>query len=94
MRCLVPVLFFSFPAMLLGWPTLGALDKVKETTKTTLAAAFVQIAGLAALGLTGNFEIMLVALMKSFTEMCLMGFRLRYCLKYRGEFADMRKREE
>ena len=94
MRCLVPVLFFSFPAMLLGWPTLGALDKVKETTKTTLAAAFVQIAGLAALGLTGNFEIMLVALMKSFTEMCLMGFRLRYCLKYRDEFADMKKREE
>ena len=94
MRCLVPVLFFSFPAMLLGWPTLGALDKVKETTKTTLAAAFVQIAGLAALGLTGNFEIMLVALMKSFTEMRLMGFRLRYCLKYRGEFADMKKRED
>lgn len=93
MRCLVPVLFFSFPAMLLGWPTLGALDKVKETTKTTLAAAFVQIAGLVVLGLTDNFEIMLVALMKSFTEMCLMGFRLRYCLKYKDEFAVGRKEE-
>ena len=86
MRCLVPVLFFSFPAMLFGWPTLGALDKVKETTKTTIGAAVVQIAGLVALGASGHFEVMLVALMKSFTEMCLMAFRLRYCFKFREEF--------
>lgn len=86
MRCLVPVLFFSFPAMLLGWPVLGAIGKVKETTKTTISAAIVQIAGLVILGVTNHFEVMLVALMKSFTEMCLMGFRLRYCIVYRNEF--------
>lgn len=86
MRCLVPVLFFSFPAMLLGWPTLGAINKVKETTRTTISAAVVQITGLVILGISGNFEIMYVALMKSFTEMCLMSFRLRYCWKFRGEF--------
>lgn len=86
MRSLVPVLFFSFPAMLLGWPTLGAINKVKETTCTTISAAVVQIVGLAVLGISGNFEIMYVALMKSFTEMCLMSFRLRYCWKFRGEF--------
>ena len=51
MRCLVPVLFFSFPAMLFGWPVLGAIGKVKENTKTTISAALVQIAGLAALDL-------------------------------------------
>lgn len=87
MRCLVPVLLFSFPAMLFGWPVLGAIDKAKETTKTTIAAAVVQIAGLIILGVTDNFTIMMVALMKSFTEMCLMSFRLRYCWKFRGEFA-------
>lgn len=86
MRCLVPVLLFSFPAMLLGWPTLGAIDKVKETTKTTLCAAAVQLIGLGMLIVTGNFEIMLVALMKSFTEMCLMGFRFRYCWRFKAEF--------
>lgn len=86
MRCLVPVLFFSFPAMLLGWPTLGAINKVKETTRTTISAAAVQITGLVILGISGNFEIIYVALMKSFTEMCLMGFRLRYCWKFRSEF--------
>lgn len=86
MRCLVPVLFFSFPAMLFGWPTLGALDKAKETTKTTISAAVVQITGLVVLGLTDNFVIIGVALMKSFTEVCLMSFRLRYVWKFRGEF--------
>ena len=86
MRCLVPVLFFSFPAMLLGWPTLGAIDRAKETTKTTIAAAGVQIVGLALIGITGNFTIMMVALVKSFTEMCLMIFRLIYCWKFRDEF--------
>ncbi len=45
-----------------------------------------QIAGLVILGVTNHFEVMLVALMKSFTEMCLMGFRLRYCIVYRNEF--------
>lgn len=86
MRCLVPVLLFSFPAMLFGWPVLGAIGKAKETTKTTISAAVVQITGLIVLGITGNFTIMMVALMKSFTEMCLMAFRLRYCWKFRGEF--------
>lgn len=86
MRFLVPVLFFSFPAMLFGWPTLGALGKVADTTKTTISAAVVQLAGLAILGLTGNFTITLVALMKSFTEVSLMCFRLRYCWKYKEEF--------
>ena len=86
MRCLVPVLFFSFPAMLFGWPVLGAIGRVKENTKTTIGAAFVQIAGLAVLGLTGNFTIMMVGLMKSFTEMCLMSFRLGYCWRFRREF--------
>lgn len=86
MRCLVPVLFFSFPVMLFGWPTLGAIGKVKENTKTTLLAAMVQLIGLGALILTDHFEITLVALLKSFTEVCLMSFRLRYCWKFRNEF--------
>lgn len=88
MRCLVPVLFFCFPAMLLGWPTLGAINKVVETTKTTLSAATVQLIGLAILMLSGKFTLIGVAIMKSITELSLMCFRLRYCLKYKNEFTD------
>lgn len=94
MRCLVPVLFFSFPAMLFGWPTLGAIGKAKENTKTTLAAAAVQLIGLGILIVTDRFEIMLVALLKSFTEICLMLFRLRYCWKFRDEFAGTKGEEK
>ena len=94
MRCLVPVLFFSFPAMLFGWPTLGAIGKVKENTQTTVSAALVQIAGLVILIATNHFEIMLVALLKSFTEICLMSFRLRYCWKFRYEFVGIKGKEE
>lgn len=94
MRCLVPVLFFSFPAMLFGWPTLGAIGKAKENTKTTLAAAAVQLIGLGILIVTDRFEIMLVALLKSFTEICLMLFRLRYCWKFRDEFAETKGEEK
>lgn len=94
MRCLVPVLLFSFPAMLFGWPTLGAIGKVKETTKTTLSAAAVQLIGLGLLIVTDNFEIMLVALTKSFTELCLMIFRIRYCRKFRDEFVDDKREGE
>lgn len=86
MRCLVPVLFFCFPAMLFGWPCLGAINKVADTTKTTIAAACVQIVGLSFIAITGNFSLISVALVKSFTEMCLMAFRLRYCYRYRNEF--------
>lgn len=86
MRCLVPVLFFSFPAMLFGWPTLGAINKVADTTRTTLAAAVVQLSGLAILGFSGHFTITLVALAKSLTEVALMSFRLYYCSKYKEEF--------
>ena len=33
MRCLVPVLFFSFPAMLFGWPVLGAIGRSRKTQR-------------------------------------------------------------
>ncbi len=88
MRALVPVLFFSFPAMLFGWPTLGAIGKVKETTTTTIEAAVVQLAGLALLGVSGFFTTISVALLKSLTEVCLFTFRIRYYLKNKGEFVS------
>ena len=31
-KWLIPILFFSFPAQLYGWPTLGAIGKEKATT--------------------------------------------------------------
>ena len=52
-RLLVPVLIFSFPAVVLGWPTLGALNKAAQVTKTTILAAVVQVVSLLLLIATG-----------------------------------------
>ena len=44
-RALVPVLIFSFPGIVLGWPTLGALDKAAQVTKTTILSAIADCNG-------------------------------------------------
>lgn len=85
-RMLIPVLFFSFPAIVFGWPTLGALDKEKQVTQTTILSAIVQIVGLLGLLATGHFTIMWIAVFRCMTEFVLMASRGLYCWKYRKEF--------
>lgn len=86
LRLLIPVLLFSFPAMLLGWPSLGALGRVKETTSTTVASAIFQCAGLALLMLTGQFTLIHIALLRCATEFLLFSSRLFFCIRFRKEF--------
>lgn len=86
LRMLIPILFFSFPAMLLGWSGLGAIGKVKETTATTIFAAVVQVIGLGGLILTHHFTIMSVAALRTVSELCLFGSRAGFCIRYRQEF--------
>lgn len=85
-RALVPVLIFSFPGIVLGWPTLGALDKATQVTKTTILSAVVQVASLLLLIATGHFTVMWIAVFRCVTELVLMASRGWYCWKYRGEF--------
>jgi len=85
-RLLIPVLFFSFPGMLIGWPVLGAIGKVKEVTTSTILTAIFQITGLGVLILTNSFNLYLLALLRSITEFLLFAIRLRYCVKNRKEF--------
>ena len=85
-RALVPVLIFSFPGIVLGWPTLGALDKAAQVTKTTILSAVVQVASLLLLIATGHFTVMWIAIFRCVTEFVLMASRGCYCWKYRSEF--------
>lgn len=87
-RWLLPVLIFSFPAMVLGWPTLGALDKAKQVTKTTVLSAIVQVASLLLLLAFGCFNILWIAVSRCLTEFVLMLSRGAYCWKYRNEFNE------
>ena len=86
LRVLISVLVFSFPGMLFGWPTLGAIGKSKEVTFTTVCTAFFQVIGLLLLFVFRSFSLFSVAVLRGMTEMVLMATRLGFCIKYRGEF--------
>lgn len=75
-RCMIPILFFSFPAQLYGWPTLGAIEKVKQTTTSTIITAIIQIIGLLILMLIGQLNLISMAILRCFTEACLMIIRM------------------
>lgn len=86
LRALIPVLFFSFPGMVLGWPTLGAIDKTLETTITTVSTAVLQILGLILLIWIGRFNLIEIALLRGLTELFMMLFRGGFCWKFRSSF--------
>lgn len=86
LRMLIPVLLFSFPGMVIGWPALGALGRVRETTTTTIISAVFQCGGLVLLILLGQFSIVNIAILRCATEFVLLAARFAYCLRYRSEF--------
>ena len=85
-RRLIPVLFFSFPAQMLGWPTLGAINRSKETTASTIIAAIFQCTGLLVLGITQHFNLITIATLRCVTEFFMMCVRLTFVLRFRDEF--------
>lgn len=87
LRCLVPVLFFSFLSMIYGWPVLGSIGKQKETTITTVVTAAIQIAGLVLLIITHHFTLIYISLLRGMTEALLFLLRFRYYRIFRNEFA-------
>lgn len=79
--CLIPVLFFSFPAMVIGFPYLGAMGFTKDVTKTTVIAAVFHVVGLIILFVSNSLTLQYVAILRSMTEAVLFVTRLVYCFK-------------
>lgn len=80
-RCLIPVLIFSFPAMVFGWPTMGTVGMQKQVTESTIITAIFQVVGIGILILTDYFNVINLALLRGTTEAVLFLQRLRYCHK-------------
>lgn len=80
------VLIITFFSNLLGWPTLGAINRIKETTVTTIIAAGIQVMGLLVLIIVNHFSLFLVILMRTLSEAVLMLGRLTFVIKYRDLF--------
>ena len=87
-RLLIPTLFFGFPAIIFGWPTLGAIGKAKETTITTIIAISVYIIYIVGLIVTKSFTITNIAIGRSITEMVLFGTRYWFYRKYKSKYFD------
>lgn len=87
LRCLVPVLLFSFIVMLFGWPALGAIGKVKETTITTVTASIIQIAGVMVMAGLHSLTLVSVSILRCFTEVLMLIMRSWYLKKYRNLFS-------
>lgn len=86
-RYLVPILFFSFPAQLYGWPTLGAIGMVRETTASTVVVATIQVLGIFFLVLINGFTLIHLAILRTVTEVCLLIMRMFITYRHKNAFA-------
>ncbi|MBU5317882.1 oligosaccharide flippase family protein [Clostridium bornimense] len=86
LKCFIPLLIFSFYAMLYGWPALGAIGRVKATTTTTVVTAILQVVGLIFLLAIDKFTIINLAFLRGITEVAMLGFRYSLCRNYKNEF--------
>ncbi|KJS17958.1 MAG: hypothetical protein VR69_02745 [Peptococcaceae bacterium BRH_c4b] len=80
---LLPVLFFSFPAQLLGFPVLGTMGKEKLATRATIISATFHGTGLVALFISGSFTLINIAILRSCTEAALCLFRVIFVIAMR-----------
>lgn len=86
LKLLIPVLFFSFPAMLFGWPTLGAINEASKVTFSTVVSCIIQIMGLVLLIISHNFTLTAIALLRGFTEFALFCIRFCFFILYKNKF--------
>lgn len=85
-RTLMPMLVLSFPAIILGWPALGAINKVKQTTISTVCGAMTQVLGLFVLIVINKFTIINVAILRNLSEFVMLYARGWFLYKYRDLF--------
>lgn len=85
-RLMIPVLLFAFPAMMCGWPALGAINKIRQTTASSIIAACTQCIGVGLLIVGGIFTLPSIAIVRNITESVLFGTRASFVYKYRKNF--------
>lgn len=78
LKLLLPVIVVSFYSMLYGWPVLGAIGKVRQTTVSTVVAAVIQLGGIIIIYCLGAFNLVSLALCCGISEIMLLV--IRYCI--------------
>ena len=77
-----PILLFSFPAVMLGFPVLGAVGHIKQLTASSVTASLFQITGLCVLAIAGIFSIETVAFLRCSCEAVLMSVRVFFVWRF------------
>lgn len=85
-RWFLPIVVMSFPVAILGWPALGAINKVKETTLSTILGACIQIIGLVFLAFINSFTLVNIAILRNLSELTMLSSRGFFVYKYRALF--------
>ena len=85
-RLLIPSLFFGFFAIILGWPSLGAIGKSKQVTISTIIGITTNIVLLTSLIITKKFTLVNVAIVRNITEFVFFAVRLHFFRKYKYLF--------
>ncbi|WP_457801166.1 oligosaccharide flippase family protein [Limosilactobacillus reuteri] len=83
LRIATPLLFISFYSILCGWPLLGAIGKIRETTFTTILASLTQVAGLIILIVCHIFTLNTLIYLRIFSEGVLAISRITFLKKFK-----------
>lgn len=84
-RFVTPVLLFSFPGNMLGFPVLAAVGRENWLTASSILAALFHVSGLLLLAAAGLFSVPRVAVLRSCTEFVLMaGWAFSVFVWWRG----------
>lgn len=78
---LSPLVIASFYVQLSGWPSLGAVGKVNELTKTTVISMVFHVAGLVLLAVFTSYGLIYVAIARMLSEVVLAVLRVNECRK-------------
>lgn len=84
----IPLIDISFFSILVGWPLLGAIGKVKQVTESTVGTAIFQIVGLVMLIVLEKFSITNLILLRTITELFMALFRIYIVAINKREFTD------
>lgn len=66
-----PVILFSFPISIMGYPVIGAIGKASQLSFCIVTTACIQIGVLLIAGVTGNFNIQVITLARVGSEVML-----------------------
>ncbi len=87
-KWLIPLLIFSFPAMLYGWPALDSINKTKATTISTIIGAVIQVTGLGVIALIGHFNLITIAIVRNISEAIFCTIRMSIVYKNKKLFVS------